>query len=159
MESGHHGWAGAPVAFPAEVEPDKGHASVQAPPLNMEEGSAKAMMSTLTSATVNRALVSFHLNTHVKYTQLVSQMQTFNEHEQNNRKLYFCYLRQFTVTGAPGAPGAAAAGPATEAKCGVTERVTIPDRPMGVDHVPELTRRSRNAARWAALVKPLNTNY
>lgn len=59
------------------------------------------------------------------------------------------------VTGAHGAPGAPAAGLATEAKCGVTERATIPDRPMGVERVLELIQRSRNAASCVALVKSI----
>lgn len=76
MENGHLGWAGVPVVSPVEVEPDKGHASVQAPPLNTEEGSVKEMMSTLTSATMNHALVSFHLksNTH-SFSLKCKQMQ------------------------------------------------------------------------------------
>lgn len=79
MENGHLGWAGVPVAFPVQVEQDKGHAYVLTLPPNMEEGSVREMMSTLTSATLSHALVSFQgkLNTQslsfkctqIKYTQ------------------------------------------------------------------------------------------
>lgn len=70
--------------FPVEVEPDKGHASVQALPPNMEEGGAKGMMSTLTSATVNHALVSFHF----KSNTCLSNANKFNIY--HNRTVENC---------------------------------------------------------------------
>lgn len=46
--------------FRAEAGPDRGHASVPAPPLSMVAGSVKATMCTLTSVTATPAPVSHY---------------------------------------------------------------------------------------------------
>lgn len=56
------------------------------------------------------------------------------------------------VTGVCGVVGAAAAGRVMEDRWSATEHVTTPDPPMGAEHVPGQTHRSRGAAQPTALV-------
>ncbi len=163
MGSGHLGWAGEPAVFHVEAGPDRGHASVPAPPLSTVAGSVKATTCTLTSVTATPAPVS-HINFYLLLLVRLYFYFTGKKHISSiSVSVYLSVKMSFTfwlcffqsaVTGVHGIAGAAAARHVMEVRWGATGHVTTPDLPMVGEHVQVQIHRYRDAAQPTVLVSP-----